>query len=219
MPSALVIPILWFAAWNVAALLAFALETASYYLIFGRYYRFGPALRRQVWRTNVPLDTADSALMHALMNSKLAWRRQVQGQTVFYNTRKGAWRMSMWPRIVFVLEADAHTQTSTINCEVRPCLSLLLFAPPWFFVPGLALVAGAVILLSIAAGYVGLWFWELSLPEARQIRTDLSAIGVRACERCGYDIRSTPDRCPECGEIPAAAITVPPVPPPAERRH
>jgi hypothetical protein len=214
--SAPVIPILWFAAWNAAALLAFALETASYYLFFGRYYRFGPALRRQVWRTNVSLEAADSALMHVLADSKLASRRQPYGQQIFYNARKRAWRMSMWPRIVFVLETDPQTQTATIICEVRPFLSLLLFAPPWFFVPGFAMLAGGIILLSIGAGYVGLWLWELSLPETRRIRDNLAAIGVRVCDRCGYDIRSTPDRCPECGAAPTLARPVPPVPPTAQ---
>jgi hypothetical protein len=46
----------------------------------------------------------------------------------------------------------------------------------------------------------------LELFIYKRVKTKVSRRELGLCVRCGYDLRATPDRCPECGKIVKQAI-------------
>jgi hypothetical protein len=85
---------------------------------------------------------------------------------------------SFWNRRGFVLRFEQHANVRVSNPSTYRMDRALV--PDWFIV--------LILLL-------------LSLPGMIQIRRDRLRRRAGLCFACGYDLRATPDRCPECGEI------------------
>jgi hypothetical protein len=66
------------------------------------------------------------------------------------------------------------------------------------------LVSHSVSLIVLALGWAllpSVWL----VPQAMNRRRVLKRLAFGLCWRCGYDVRTTPGRCPECGAAPPAA--------------
>jgi hypothetical protein len=88
---------------------------------------------------------------------------------------------------------------------------------PWLF-PDLPATRGYGFMFGSATGltFARIPFWFITivllLPVVIAIRWHVTRrrnrVGLR-CPRCGYDLRATPARCPECGNIPATSSQSP----------
>jgi hypothetical protein len=75
------------------------------------------------------------------------------------------------------------------RADPKQARQLYLFIPYWFPLTAAALLPA----------------WWATAAVRRRLRPRRDA-GARPCDGCGYDLRATPDRCPECGTIPARRL-------------
>jgi hypothetical protein len=82
--------------------------------------------------------------------------------------------------------------TTMAGVMSTPLVPYRAISVPWFY------------LLAVLAPGAVVWLTRLARRYRRHRRGH--------CPHCGYDLRATPDRCPECGAIFANPATTPPSP-------
>jgi hypothetical protein len=148
------------------------------------------------WMTDSPqwYDDALGAAMFAVVATACAvylyrrWRDERQVVTSEVPVRPVRWRDKVELRVVLYCFAALLAMQLPLGV-VRTVQALNDDPPPWSrsFL-SLYPVGGLIFpLISIA----------IIVYDRRRVRRDRKDSG--ACVTCGYDLRATPDRCPECG--------------------
>ena len=119
-------------------------------------------------------------------NSKKTERDLLEMADVHAQARLGRARENDWARKAqdrgFWFGHDKYVHASG---EVR---TLALRVPHWFL---------ALLLAAAPTVFVAKWLRRRRFPEGY-------------CQRCGYDLRASPDCCPECGQAPIESQPVAP---------
>ena len=100
--------------------------------------------------------------------------------------------------VMFALVAAAKLNRETVATGVA--LTAPLRIPFQVIGRGIEPSGRAMLAILFAVTFPVAWFVHTFIENFRSLRRELNR-GL--CETCGYDLRATPDRCPECGAIPS----------------
>jgi hypothetical protein len=101
------------------------------------------------------------------------WDSPSSGATLGVEKRSCGWRLGGF---------DYFSWTGRMNAAGQPTAGEHVTIVPWWF-------------LCTFAALSPIWWLIRTRRQARRAR-------FGCCLTCGYDLRATPDRCPECGAIP-----------------
>ena len=158
------------------------------------------------WMTGVPtwyeqsLQAAFSAVIAAAC-VVYVYRRTWGRRRDAMGLGEGVKRPLRWrdrSELRFVLYCFAATQILALPIGVVKGVQALRGPPPWGNTFWSALPPGAIIGPLAGAAVIAYDRWRIR-RDRREARRDAGH-----CVVCGYDLRATPDRCPECGTVPPA---------------
>jgi hypothetical protein len=130
------------------------------------------------------------------------------GVGAFYITRGTDWYFDSMIRDD-VVHYDAQPLDDVSNKPLaQPTHRLAGFGYTWRHLPAMSVAGDWEWYLQIN---VPLWFVVIitvapGLILVRQWWRVAHAVAEGRCTRCGYDLRATPGRCPECGEVVPARV-------------
>ena len=108
-------------------------------------------------------------------------------------------RLGAWRRLTRNWRFWITTLGTIFLCLGGAKIVIVLGMPPNTVSEAFLLASGVVVLLFVIP--LGLAYILIPRMVKRYVREEMSSSGIPICVKCGYDLRASKERCPECGTI------------------